>query len=157
MDVQRGGVDRVLYRLRQIKSRALVPKISALVFLGGLFFIGILLNVALLEVSAEVEQIVMWVSLSVVLILAVVGIVFSIRRASLEYLFYHDRIVIGTEVLYYKDIANIEPEGHLFDRMFKTHSFNLGHHFHVRHISRDVNLHDYLGRLVAYAKNSVTR
>src|SRR3989344_7857879 len=44
-----------LYTLYESKSRALVPKVASLVVLSLIFYLGILLNVSLLELSAGQE------------------------------------------------------------------------------------------------------
>lgn len=143
--------EKPAYVLSQRKSRALIPKIIILLVLSIIFYLGILLNVSLLVLSAQTETIVKLVSLILLLVVVVTGIIFSVKLANKNYLFYRERIRFNGEEIVYKDILNTALKRDLLDKMFDTYSINLGHDFHLKHISQEINIENYLKQLINYA------
>jgi len=146
--------EQPVYRLQQVKKRALLPKIFSLLILGSLFYLGVLLNLSLVNVEAQQETAVKTVSLIIVLLLVGVGIVFSIRAAARPYLFYRNRIQFGKKEILYVNITNTAPGRNITDKVFKTYSINLGSRFLLRHIPAGIELQSYLQQLVEYAKRT---
>ncbi len=146
-------MDEPLYVLPQNKVRAILPKVITLLVLGFIFYLGILLNLALLELQATEETIVKITSLVILLIVIVVGIIIAIKRASTPYLFFRTNLSWSSKVLAYTAIVNTTPSSDLFDKIFKTYNINLGKGFIIRNIPNTVPLQNYLQQMIDYAKS----
>lgn len=141
-----------LYVLPQSKVRTLVPKISSLLVLGIIFYLGILLNIYLLELGAEQETLIKLISLILFIIIVVLGIIYSIYKAYQPYNFYRNRVTLGEEGIYYINITNTTPYKDPLDKLFHSYSIHLGNKFFLRHISEQIQLQNYLQQLIDYAK-----
>ncbi len=141
-----------LYVLPQSKARTLIPKIVSLVVLGTIFYLGILLNVYLLELGAEQETLVKLISLILFLIIVVSGIIYSVYKAYQPYNFYQNRITLGKETIYYVNITNTAPHQDPLDKLFHSYSINLSNKFFLRHVPEQIQLQNYLQQLIDYAK-----
>ncbi|MDP3989676.1 MAG: hypothetical protein Q8Q01_00545 [archaeon] len=140
------------YVLPQKKSRALIPKFIILAVLGVIFYLGVLLNVVLLDLTASQETTIKLTSLIILIILIGLGIYLAIRRSKLQYIFYRDRLIFGKEEMFYHEILNTKIKKDIFDVLFHTYGINLGHDFHLRHIHDEINLENYLNQLIAYTR-----
>ena len=67
-------IEQPLYTLNQNKARAIIPKIITYIFLGIIFYAGILLNLSLLNLSSGEETIVKIISSIILLSVIVLGI-----------------------------------------------------------------------------------
>ncbi|MEK6969009.1 MAG: hypothetical protein AABW48_01130 [Nanoarchaeota archaeon] len=143
-----------LYVLPQSKSRTLFPKIVSLVILGIIFYLGILLNIYLLELGAEQETIVKLISLILFILIVVSGIIYSVYKAYQPYNFYRNRITLGKEAIYYVNITNTAPHQDPLDKLFHSYSINLSTKFFLRHIPEQIQLQSYLQQLIDYAKRT---
>ena len=139
-----------IYELPQSKKRALIPKIIILILLSVIFYVGILLNVALLELRASQETITKTVSLAFVILVIIIGIILTIYHAKTPYRFFRNYLQINKENVKYTEILNTEPKQDFLDKIFKTYSINLGSHNHLRHIPQEIKIQDYLQQLIAY-------
>ena len=139
-----------IYELPQSKKRALIPKIIILVVLSVIFYVGILLNVALLDLRASQETITKTVSLAFVILVIVVGIILTIYHAKTPYRFFRSYLQINKDTIKYTEILNTKPKQDFLDKIFKTYSINLGNHNHLRHIPQEIKIQDYLQQLIAY-------
>ncbi|MBI2112685.1 hypothetical protein HYT52_04080 [Candidatus Woesearchaeota archaeon] len=139
------------YILSQSKARALVPKILSFFVLGVIFYLGVLLNLSLLELSSEVKDMVEIGSVGILVVVIILGIYLAIRRAWQQYLFYSTKIVQNKKSVEYVLITNVVPKKNLWDKMFKTQSYPLTKEFSLKHISDDIQLQNYLQQLVDYA------
>jgi len=144
--------EKPVYILHQSTKRAIIPKAISLLALGILFYLGILINLSLLELSAAEETSVKTVSLMILLLVIAVGIFVAFHRAHLPYLFYRNRIRFNKRNIYYLNITESHSKKDLWDKLFRTHSLNLGVDFHIRNIPRATQLHDYLQQMIAYAQ-----
>jgi len=142
--------EKPAYVLSPRKSRALIPKIIILLVLGIIFYLGVLLNVSLLVLSAQTETTVKLASLILLLAVVVTGIIFSVKLANENYLFYRERISFNGKEIVYKDILNTALKRDLLDKIFGTYFINLGHDFHLKHISQEINIENYLRQLINY-------
>lgn len=140
------------YILSQKKSRAIIPKIIVLLILGLIFYLGILLNVALLDLTGSEETTIKLISLIILIMIVGLGIYLAIRRSKLQYFFYRNRLIFGKEEIFYHEILNTKINKDFFDFFFHTYGINLGHNFHLRHIPEEINLENYLNKLIAYTK-----
>ena len=142
------------YELSQVKKRVLVPKLILLILLGFVFYVGILLNVVLLDLSAQEETTVQLMSLALIGLLILVGLGLSIVRSHQKYQFFRDRVVFGSRVFYYKDITEPVLVRGLLDTLFKTKKIVLAKGFIISNVDEGVGLEKYLNDLAAYAKRS---
>ncbi len=142
------------YVLKQSKKRTIIPKILSLLFLGGIFYLGIILNLSLLNLDSNLNQTIKLVATIVLISIAVLGTILSVLKARKTYLFFRDRVTFGRKIILYTDISNIIPHLDPIDRVFKTYSINLGHKFVLRHISQKTPVQNYLQQLINYAKKS---
>ncbi len=143
-----------LYVLHQKTSRAVIPKVITLLFLSALFYVGVLLNVNLLELQPSEETTIQISALAFLIVVIIIGIILAVRKAHQPYNFYRSKIVHGKKEIAYTTIANTVPARDLLGKIFKTYSVNLGNDFHLRHIADEVKIEDYLKQMMEYAKRS---
>jgi hypothetical protein len=146
-------VQKPIYILPQLKARVIIPKIVTFFALGVIFYLGILLNISLLDLSADQQTIAKLGSLAILVIVIVVGIIMAVSYAGTRYFFYPDRIVFNKKLIALHEISNTTPQRDFFDKIFKTYSINLGKHFIIKHISNKVQIEQYLKQLIAYSNH----
>jgi len=147
--------EQPIYTLPQSSTRAVIPKILTILLLSSIFYVGILLNIALLEMTPSEETTVKLVSLVILIIIIVLGIYLAIRRAHLPYQFYHNKITFGKKEVYYTNIETITLHKDPADHIFKTYSLRVGNGFIIRNLSNEIQVQNYLQQLVQYAKRQV--
>ncbi len=144
--------EQPLYVLQQIKKRALIPKIISLVVLSVIFYLGVLLNVSLLKLSGTEETVIRLVALILLLSVVAVGIYISFHQANQPYKFYKSGVLIRGKIVSYGQIVNTESKIEMLDKIFKTYSINLGNGKFIRNVSQEVQIKNYLDKLINYAK-----
>lgn len=144
--------EQPLYVLHQKTSRAVLPKLITLLLLSAIFYGGVLLNINLLELQPQQETTVQMVALIFLLIIIVTGLIIAVKRARRPYTFYHTKIVHGNKEILYSAILNTEPHYDFLGKIFKTYSMNLGNDFHLRHISLEIKIQDYIRQMMEYTK-----
>ncbi len=145
-------LEQPIYVLQQMKRRAVLPKLLSLIILGVVFYLGILLNISLLALSAREETIVKTASLALLLLIIMLGAYLSYRRSGKPYLFYQNKVIAHGKTIHYTAIVNTAPRRDLWDRLFKTYSINLDGGTYLRHLPQAVDIHSYLQQLIAYAQ-----
>ena len=143
-----------LYVLPQNKKRTLIPKTLLLVVLGVIFYLGILLNVTLLNLTAEEDTIVKIIGLMVLTIIVGIGIFLDYHQASQPHTFYQDRLVVEKKEHFYHAIEKVERKQNFWDKLFKTYSIDLGEGIVLRNIPQTVSIEGYIQQLIAYAKQN---
>ena len=146
--------EQPLYSIYESKKRALIPKILSLLFLAFLFYLGVLVNISLLELDANQETTLKTGALLLLIVLIIIGTILTYKKTRQPYLFYRNRITYGKETLYYLNITNTAPQSNFIDRFFKTYSIRLGKSFSLRHLPETIPLSNYLQQLVEYAKRN---
>ena len=154
MPFQQATQEQPIYELHQRTTRALIPKIASFLVLGILFYVGILLNIALLDLSGTQETTVKTTALLFLLVIIIIGIITAVHRARLSYQFFRDKIRFNKKEIRYTEIINTATKQNILDRMFKTYSIPLSSEFYVRHVSQEVDLKTYLQQLISYSKKS---
>lgn len=139
-----------LYTFQPSLKRALIPKILSLLVLGAIFYLGVLLNLSLLQLNFSEDLIKLGTAILLTMVI-IVGILLSFRHARQPYLFYPDRLVHGTENIYYRTITSCTVQKDIWDHLFHTYSLGLGNHLFLRHIPLELNLQEYLQQLVRYS------
>ena len=155
LSVQKKPVtEQPIYVLAQNKKRALIPKVVSLISLGIIFYLGILLNVSLLDLKAGEETLIKVIALIILLAVLTLGIYISFHKANQTYKFYKNRISFLKQQINYLNIINTKPHSDFIDKMFKTYTINLGNKFFLRNIPNTVQVENYLQQLVAYSKKN---
>lgn len=146
--------EQPVYTLHQSKPRTIIPKIITLLVLSFIFYLGVLLNISLLELRGNQETLLKTGTLIILIIIIIVGIFLSVRTAKRPYFFYKDRISFEKKQISYTDISNTSPHLDPIDKIFKTYSVNLGSKFFLRNIPQEIHLENYLQQLIQYAKRN---
>ena len=146
--------EQPLYSISESIPRALVPKILSLLGLALVFYLGVLLNISLLELNADQETSLKTGALILLALLIIVGILLALKKAHQPYLFYKNRITHGKETLPYLTITNTAPKKNFFDQLFKTYSIQLSKTFFLRHIPETIQLSNYLQQLIDYSRKN---
>ncbi|MBT3814368.1 hypothetical protein HOE37_04500 [Candidatus Woesearchaeota archaeon] len=149
-------IEQPLYVLQQNKKRALIPKITTQVVLGAIFYLGVLLNISLLKLSASSETVIKLVALILLLLIVIVGIFLAFHQANLPYRFYRNRIKLYKKEVLYVNIINTNPKIDFWDKFFKTYSIKIAKDKYIRNIPQTVQISNYLQQLINYAKNSTS-
>ena len=147
--------ENLIYVLPQKKSRALIPKISSLLILSIIFYIGIMVNISLLDLTAVQETNIKVISLLVLGGIDFIGIYFAFHRSA-SYTFYQSFLAHNGKKIAYASIINTNPHTDFWDKLFKTYSVNLGNDFYLRNISQHIELQTYLQQLINYAKTQAS-
>lgn len=140
------------YILPQTKKRAVTPKIISLIILNSIFYLGIMLNLALLNFEKSTDSLIRTVSLLFVILILALGLYLTFHQANKRYIFYRDRIIFETKEIHYQKIINTKPKQDFFDKLLKTYSINLGSNFIIRHIPSSIDLQAYLNQLISYSQ-----
>ena len=140
-----------LHVVNQVKKRALIPKISVLIILGIIFYLGILLNLTLLELETSLQSTIELVSSVIVLLLVLIGIIIGIRKATKKYQFFNTNLLVYGKTIPYNTITNTAPKQNWLDKMFKTYSIQLTDKITMRNIPEAVQLEQYLKQMISYS------
>lgn len=142
-----------LYVLRQKKSRAVIPTIISLLVLSSIFYLGILLNISLLQLTAQQETILKTGTLIFLLSAIFLGGILSIKTAATPYLFYKDGIRFGKKTLLYQQIQTTALQRNFADKLFKTYSLPLDKKFQIRSIPQETDVKSYVEQMITYSRN----
>ena len=143
--------EQPLYILHQSLARAVIPKIISLVFLGIIFYLGVLLNLSLLQLPFS-ENIIKVSSALFLALLICLGVILTVYQARQPYTFFADKIVSGKEVRYYQSLSSPVPSEDILDRLFHTQTIALGQNFFLRHIPNTLQIPQYLNQLSLYSQ-----
>ncbi|PIN76740.1 hypothetical protein COV17_01310 [Candidatus Woesearchaeota archaeon CG10_big_fil_rev_8_21_14_0_10_36_11] len=145
--------EKPLYTLYQNKTRTIVPKFMSFIILGIVFYIGILLNIALLNLTGSEETLIKTIAFIFILLIITVGAYITFHRAHLPYIFYHNRILFNNKETFYTNISHVSTKKDIFDKIFKTYSLDVSHHMYIRHVPQSINIQSYVDQLVSYSKS----
>ncbi len=146
--------EQPIYAVQESKQRTLIPKVITLLFLAAIFYLGVLVNISLLELSADQETALKTGSLLTLAVIIIVGIILTFIKTRRPYLFYKNRITHGKETIYYFNITNTTATKNFLDRSFKTYSLQLSKTFFFRNIPETIQLSNYIQQLIEYAKKN---
>ncbi len=142
----------VLYTLEVEKSRILVVKISTLVLLSIVFYLGVLINLGLLALDGSTETLVKTSALFLLLTLIVIGSLHNLSAVKHGYRFYEDKIRFAKRNVSYLSIEKVERKENLWDKLFRTHSLQLNKKFSIDGIPNEVNVQPYVEQMLQYSK-----
>ncbi len=143
-----------VYTLNKLKTRAIIPKAFALFFLSVIFYLGILVNIAFLEMSAEQETLVKLIALLLVIILIGIGVYLSFHRAHMPYYFTRTFLISGKKKISYSSITNTTPKQNFLDKLFKTYSIQINEKNTLKHIPQELDMKTYLDQLIAFSRST---
>ena len=146
--------EQPLYVLHQHKARALIPKFFTLVILSAIFYLGILLNISLLNLDAAQETSIQSGSLIFLVAIIVFSMIVALHRSGIPTLFYRNRLVYNDKIILLTEINNTTPRQDLLDKIFKTQTFNFGKNFILRNVPAELQIEQYLQQLKAYSQRS---
>ncbi len=146
--------EQPLYSAYEAKKRALIPKMLSLLLLAFLFYLGVLVNISLIELDAAQETILKTGALLLLAALIIIGTLLTYLKTRRPYLFYRNRVAHGKETMYYVNITSTSPSVKFFDKIFKTYSIQLGKKFFIRNISETIQLSNYLQKLIEFARKN---
>ena len=145
-----------LYILSQEKKRALIPKILTFLFLGIIFYLGVLLNISLLKLTASAEITIKLVSSIVLTLIVISGILLNLKKAKQKYFFYQSKITFKKKELLLSKITRVESKQNFLDKLFKTYSLTLNQKFKINNIPQKTQLQEYIHKLIAYSQSQTT-
>lgn len=145
------AVQRPLYILPQVKSRAIIPKIINLLVLGAVFYLGVLLNLSLLKIDQQTNNLIQIVSAMAIIFCILLGIIIAIIKAGRNYQFYRDRIAIGKKQILYREIKSVAGKKGFWDKLFQTYRLSLDNQMIIKNIPQTVNIADYIKKLIDYS------
>ncbi len=143
--------EQAKYRVPVVRARFLVPKLILMLVLGAVFYVGVLVNVILLDLNAADETMIKIVALVFVSGLIGVSMYLSVKKAEKEYVFFRSWMELGEEKVLYNSISSIEVSHNIWDTLFRTVQIKIPGHV-LRHVPAEINLHDYLQKLVDYSQ-----
>jgi hypothetical protein len=146
--------EKPLYVLQKSKSRSLIPKISSLIALGTIFYLGVLLNISLLNLKANQEATSNLISLIFISLVVIGGIVLGVIRSNKKYCFYKNRIKFIKQQIFYNQINHFQIKRNFLDKIFKSYTLILTNDFQIKHIPNQVDIQNYLSKLITYSKNN---
>ena len=131
----------------------IVPKALTLLVLGMVFYLGIILNLSLLQIEQSSYDFVHLVTIIILAFCLICGIILAGLKSKRPYLFYKDKILFGKKQILYQEIIATTIKKNFWDKWFKTYSLALSKNFTIKHIPAAINITDYVKKLVDYSNN----
>jgi|SRR3989339_553148 len=147
-------VEPVLYTLNQVKKRVLIPKVITIIILSAFFYIGIIINIWLIDLSDSVSNIIKIGAVIILIILSLTEIAVNIHKVKQNYYFYQNRITFKDQQIFLSGITDIQVKRNWLDKLFKTQSVILNQQFKISFVPFSEELKNYLWKLVDYSKKS---
>jgi len=147
-------IEQPIYILPQNKKRVIIPQTLTLFILGILFYLGILLNISLLDLLASEETTIQLISLILLILIIIMGIFNAYYQSSKPYTFYKSSLQIKKKTLRYVDINTITQNQNFFDKLFQTYSLTLNQKILLENIPQEVDVQTYLNQLIEYSKKT---
>lgn len=145
-----------LYSTGLSLKRILIPKSLTLIFLGSFFYIGIFLNLSLLNIQIPAEWH-LYIILGIAVLVVLQGILNYMTFSSFRYHFYYDKIIfIGKKevIISYSQIQGISVSQDQFDSFFNTGSIFLSPVHKMMAIENTNQIYFYMQKLLdSYKQN----
>ena len=146
--------EKPIYILKQNKLRAIIPTITTIIFLAIIIYLGILLNLSLLNLPSSSSNLVKIISSLVLLTIIIIGAIITIEKAEKNYLFYPLQLKFRKKVIYFQNLPLPEKKQSVLDKLFKTQTLTLSPEFKIKNIPQELSLQEYIQKLITYAKSS---
>jgi len=140
----------LIYTLKPNKKRIIIPRTLEAFCLCIIFYLGIQLNLYLLQIS--ISFYVDFLIVSILIILC--GLDFFLnysKTARLTYSFFDDKLSIenkGSESLFYQYVDNLTIKRNFVDKLFGTATIVLTPEFSIKFINDYSPLYDWIRQLV---------
>ena len=90
-----------LYQISLSKKRILIPKMFTLIFLSSLFYLGIRINITLLQLDPKTKQLANIAGIVIVIFLFILGIILNYFKAKQGIKFFSDHLKLGHQKINY--------------------------------------------------------
>ena len=141
-----------IYQVPLVKKRILIPKTITLFVLSGLFYVGILINITLLDLKADVEGTAKFAGIGIVILLFLLGVILNLAKSKHGIKFFNNHLEIGHKKIQYITLNTVETKRSLLDKIFHTYTLKIDKKHKVEGISEEVNVQQYLQELIDYTK-----
>ena len=142
------------YIIKKDIIRKELPKIIELILLGGLFYLGIIINLKLLQMQVPKEINSLFLVIMIVLIIMQTAITY-LKNSKIKYVFYPSKIekIDGknNSTLYYQQITNISLRRSLIDKIFKTGDIILEPGMNLSDLKNPQRIYVYIKQLIRRA------
>ncbi|MBI2662334.1 hypothetical protein HYX11_02660 [Candidatus Woesearchaeota archaeon] len=142
--------EQPIYLLPLNKKRILIPAAFTILILSIIFYFGILLNISLLELSAQEETITNLISLILLILIIAIGIFNSYIQSNKPITFYKSYLKISKTNLTYNQINTIAKQQNFLDKIFHTYSLKINQKLSLDSIPEEIDLIVYLNQLKDY-------
>ena len=117
METTSKPIEQPIYTLPQVKKRLIVPKIITFLFLGLIFYLGVLMNVSLLSLTGQAKTLTLSIAIIILLSIILFGIIYNLLKAKKNYLFYNNKIVFWKKEIPLNTILNTEIKRNFLDKI----------------------------------------
>ena len=142
------------YSVKPKKARAIVPELLKLLLLSSIFYVGIFLNLSLLEVSLSLSLNLL-IILAVVVMIALQSLLSYVSLSKTSYDFYLDRLEITGKrprTVHYYDVQQPSIKKGFFDRTYKTGTVVIGPKLKLSNVEKPEEVLNYLQDMMAYSQ-----
>ena len=143
------------YTLYLSLPRILIPKALILMCLGGFLYLGVWLNLLILNIIIPAEYH-MYIILGIGVLVVMQGILNYLKFSNYRYLFYRDRVIYegkNEKAIMLSDIQNIGFGKNFVDNIFNTGTITLSPAHKMRYVANTNQVYFYLQKLVQYAQS----
>ncbi len=142
-------MDQPQYSVKPKLARALVPETIKLILLSAIFYVGILVNLSLLNYPLPLSVNLLVIAVLVVLV-ALELILVYLKTSKTMYQFYQDRIEAAKKSVKYLDVANPKIKRSLFDKSYNTGTIMLQPRFKLVYVENPDEVFGYIQNMIAY-------
>ena len=146
--------EQPIYLLPKNKKRNIIPTTLTLIILSIIFYFGILINISLLELSAQEETLTKLISLILLILIIAVDIFNSYLQSNKPINFYKSYLKLNKINLNYNQINTITKQQNFLDKIFHTYSLKINQKLSLDNIPEEVDLLTYLNQLKEYAQKT---
>ncbi|MBW2993459.1 hypothetical protein KY317_02705 [Candidatus Woesearchaeota archaeon] len=139
--------EQPLYIAYKDIKRVLFPRFLLLIGLGIVFYLGILLNLYLLQVRDK--TLICTLSIIVIILLIVIQMFLILKRIKTKgYAIYSNRVEFGNKSIYYGNVKNVYYKRNFIDKLFDTGTIFLYPYLKIEKIKNSVNVYNYIKKLI---------
>lgn len=142
------------YSARPRKARALVPELIKLASLGLVFYVGISINLSLLQITVSLSiNIIMLLAIFTMVALQLLLTYLNLSKTAYE--FYLDRIDVKGKKprsLHYYDVHDMKITKGFLDKIYNTGTVMINPKFKLSNVEKPEELLNYLRGMVAYGQ-----
>ena len=140
----------LLYSLKPNMKRIIIPQALKILSLCVLFYIGIMINVRLLDITVPDNIVILILGVLILLFVMEMVLIYS-KYHKLSYTFHDDKIKMegkNPKSIPYTDILNMNIEENGMDKLFKTSTISLSPKFRIKFINGADKVYVYIQKLI---------